>query len=177
MRTSWCTRPSKLRLPESTADTDSLLSCTALPIGSFSGPELPMHVVQPYATTWKPRCSRSSIRPAFFKYSVTARDPGASEVLTQGCDFRPSARALRASRPAPISTDGLEVLVHEVMAAMTTAPSFSSKLLAPSLTLAGPADGRIFCSASKALRKLAFTSGSSTRSCGRLGPASDGLIE
>ena len=47
MRTSWCTRPSKLRLPESTADTDSLLFWIALAIGGFSGPELPMQVVQP----------------------------------------------------------------------------------------------------------------------------------
>ncbi len=51
MRTSWWTRPSKLRLPESTADTDSLLSWIALPIGALSGPELPMQVVQPYAVT------------------------------------------------------------------------------------------------------------------------------
>jgi len=29
---------------------------------------------------------------------------------------------LRASSAAPIITDGLEVLVHEVMAAMTTEP-------------------------------------------------------
>src|SRR5690349_2176869 len=126
MRTSWWTRPSKLRLPDSTAETLSLLSLIALPIGSLSGPELPMQVVQPYATTLKPKCSRSSINPAFFRYSVTALDPGASEVFTHGLAVRPSARALRASRPAPIGTDGFDVLVHEVIAAITTAPSFNS---------------------------------------------------
>ena len=31
-------------------------------------------------------------------------EPGASEVFTQGLRFRPSARALRATRPAPIIT-------------------------------------------------------------------------
>ena len=47
MRTSWWTRPSKLRLPDSTAETDSVLSLIALPSGSLSGPLLPMQVVQP----------------------------------------------------------------------------------------------------------------------------------
>jgi hypothetical protein len=40
-------RPSKLRLPESTAATVSLPSSIALLMGSGSGPELPMQVVQP----------------------------------------------------------------------------------------------------------------------------------
>ena len=47
MRTSWCTRPSKLRLPDRTEATESLLSLTAFEIGALSGPELPMQVVQP----------------------------------------------------------------------------------------------------------------------------------
>ena len=83
---------------------------------------------------------------------MTASEPGASEVFTQGWLVRPSARALRASRPAPISTLGLEVLVQLVIAAIITAPSFSSKVLPLSVTVAGPFDGRAFCSASKALR-------------------------
>ena len=33
--------------------------------------------------------------------------------------------ALRASRPAPIITLGFDVLVHDVMAAITTSPCFS----------------------------------------------------
>jgi hypothetical protein len=40
-------RPSKLRLPESTAVTARSLSFTDAEISSFSGPELPMQVVQP----------------------------------------------------------------------------------------------------------------------------------
>ena len=48
--------------------------------------------------------------------------PGASEVFTQGFVRRPFATALRARSPAPIITLGFEVLVHEVIAAITTSP-------------------------------------------------------
>src|SRR3990167_10363459 len=48
--------------------------------------------------------SRSSCRPAAFRYSETTWLPGASEVFTHGLRVRPKARALRATRPAPIST-------------------------------------------------------------------------
>ena len=41
------TRPSKLRLPDSTAATTISLSSMALVTGASSGPELPMHVVHP----------------------------------------------------------------------------------------------------------------------------------
>ena len=47
MRTSGCTRPSKLRLPESTAQAMTSPALTAAEISGFSGPELPMQVVQP----------------------------------------------------------------------------------------------------------------------------------
>jgi hypothetical protein len=40
-------RPSKLRLPESTAAATRPFSSIAVAIGSASGPELPMQVVQP----------------------------------------------------------------------------------------------------------------------------------
>jgi hypothetical protein len=40
-------RPSKLRLPLSTEHTARSASLTAALISSGSGPELPMHVVQP----------------------------------------------------------------------------------------------------------------------------------
>ena len=43
-------------------------------------------------------------------------------VLTHGLDCRPFSAALRAIRPAPTITDGLEVLVQEVMEAMATMP-------------------------------------------------------
>jgi hypothetical protein len=53
---------------------------------------------------------------------VTTCEPGASEVFTHGLTFRPLATAFLARRPAAIRTLGLEVLVHEVMAAITTSP-------------------------------------------------------
>ncbi|MCY1231903.1 hypothetical protein D9M68_656720 [compost metagenome] len=86
-----------------------------------------MQVVQPKPTRLKPSASRSFCRPDLARYSPTTCDPGASEVLTHGLDFRPLATALRASRPAAISTDGLEVLVHDVIAAMATSPWPRSK--------------------------------------------------
>ena len=46
-RTCEWMRPSKLRFPESTAETTSPFSSTARLTGSGSGPELPMQVVQP----------------------------------------------------------------------------------------------------------------------------------
>src|SRR5919107_1871213 len=53
---------------------------------------------------------------------MTTLDPGASEVLTHGLEARPRSTALRASSPAASITDGLEVLVQLVMAAITTWP-------------------------------------------------------
>ena len=43
-------------------------------------------------------------------------------VFTHGLDVRPFSTALRASSAAPSITSGLEVLVHDVTAAITTAP-------------------------------------------------------
>src|SRR5918993_5603814 len=53
---------------------------------------------------------------------MTTLEPGASVVLTHGLLDRPLSTALRASRAAPIMTCGFEVLVQEVIAAITTAP-------------------------------------------------------
>ena len=43
-------------------------------------------------------------------------------VLTVGLTFRPRASAFRASNAAPTMTDGLLVLVHDVVTAMATEP-------------------------------------------------------
>src|SRR5690606_4373028 len=115
-------RPSKLRLPERTPAAIRPLSLIVFEIGPGSGPELPMQVVQPKPTRLKPSASRSVCRPDLARYSPTTCDPGASEVLTHGLVFRPLATALRARRPAAISTLGLEVFVQEVIAAMATSP-------------------------------------------------------
>src|SRR5712691_5960742 len=91
-------------------------------ISAGSGPELPMQVVQPNATKLNPSVSRSVCRPDFARYSATTCEPGASEVLTHGFTVSPFATALRASNPAPIITLGLDVLVQDVIAAITTSP-------------------------------------------------------
>src|SRR5438309_611805 len=80
----------------------------------------------------------------------------------------PFSTAFLASNPAPIMTDGFDVFVQLVIAAITTAPSsiFSWWLL--TLTSAD------FWPSERLLRKLERTSWSSIRSCGRRGPAKEG---
>src|SRR3954447_3361144 len=53
---------------------------------------------------------------------MTTLEPGASDVFTHGLRVSPRSTAFLASSAAPIMTDGLDVLVHDVIAAMTTAP-------------------------------------------------------
>src|SRR5919206_312858 len=65
---------------------------------------------------------------------MTTFEPGASDVLTHGLTFRPRSTALRASRPAPSMTDGFDVFVHDVIAAITTWPWSSLKLSPSSVT-------------------------------------------
>src|SRR5256885_10399376 len=115
-------RPSKLRLPDRTDTTARSPCSTAAEISGDSGPELPMHVVQPYPTRLNPSASRYSVSPARSRYSVTTFEPGASEVFTHGWTSSPRWAALRASTPAPSMTDGFEVFVQLVIAAITTRP-------------------------------------------------------
>ena len=65
-------------------------------------------------------------------------------VLTHGLRCSPFSTAFLASRAAPIITDGLEVLVHDVIAAIVTAPwSISNFVPSESSTWVG-LDGRPF---------------------------------
>src|ERR1700722_20886540 len=64
--------------------------------------------------------------PDFARYSVTTFDPGARLVFTHGLVNKPRSTAFFASKPAPKRTDGFDVLVQLVMAAMTTDPSATS---------------------------------------------------
>src|SRR4051812_17026005 len=68
---------------------------------------------------------------------MTTVEPGASEVLTQGFRVMPRAWAFFATRPAASMTEGLLVLVQLVMAAITTAPCLSLKVL-PSYVQGAP---------------------------------------
>src|SRR3954452_9627681 len=68
---------------------------------------------------------------------MTTLEPGARDVLTQGLRCRPRSTAFFASSPAATITNGLDVLVQEVMAATTTAPWSTSTSSPSSDTRAG----------------------------------------
>ena len=57
---------------------------------------------------------------------MTTFDPGASDVFTQLLVASPFSTAFFASSPAATSTDGFEVFVQLVIAAMTTEPFLTS---------------------------------------------------
>src|SRR6185369_3954733 len=112
---------------------------------------------------------------------MTTFDPGASDVFTHGFARRPFSTAFFAKSPAPMSTEGFEVFVHEVIAEMTTEPCSRSNPWPsdwtwtfvpagagrlPFLSFLSRKEGSVFSQAA-----LAVLSG--TRSCGRRGPASD----
>src|SRR5262245_10582905 len=90
-----------------------------------------MQLVQPKPTRLKPTLSSSFCRPDLSRYSATTWLPGASDVFTHDFGFRPLAAAFFATRPAATITLGFDVLVHEVIAAITTSP-WPMSCLAPS---------------------------------------------
>src|SRR3954451_12853329 len=53
---------------------------------------------------------------------MTTFDPGASDVFTHGLRSSPASTAFFASSAAPTITQGFDVFVQDVIAAMTTAP-------------------------------------------------------
>jgi hypothetical protein len=57
--------------------------------------------------------------------------------LTHGGVARPFSTAFLASRPAPTITDGLEVLVQLVMAAIATEPVWSGNVWPSTVTSTG----------------------------------------
>src|SRR5918997_110813 len=131
-------RPSKLRLPERTAATTRSFSSTAFEISSAKGPEFPMHVVQPYPTTSNFSSSRYGKRSEVSRYSVTTFEPGARLVFTCGATLRPFSTAFFARSPAPIMTDGFEVLVQLVIAAITAEPCVMEAFWPSRITVTAP---------------------------------------
>src|SRR5271156_3780052 len=127
-------RPSKLRLPLSIAHATRLPCLIAPAIASSTGPLLPIHVVHPYPTRLKRSFSSDSIRPARFRYWVTTFEPGARLVFTHGLTVSPRATAFFARIPAASITDGFEVLVQLVIAAITIEPWVSGNLPASECT-------------------------------------------
>src|SRR5260370_6302226 len=65
---------------------------------------------------------------------MTTLEPGASVVFTHGLRDRPASTAFFASRAAPTMTEGLEVFVQDVIAAITTQP-WSTQVSVPSSSL------------------------------------------
>ncbi len=57
---------------------------------------------------------------------MTTFEPGESVVLMYYLTLSPFSTAFLASKPAAIRTEGLDVLVQEVIAAITTEPWLSS---------------------------------------------------
>ncbi len=139
------------------------------------------------------------MRPARSRYSVTTREPGARLVLTHGLTSSPASTAFFARSPAASITDGFDVFVQLVIAAITTEPWPTDS---PS-SRTGGASGSIVPSVSTATSEeppssthrptsVGFGSGSrpsrnaatnepqtpcrGTRSCGRFGPATEGTI-
>src|SRR5512143_1007512 len=117
-------RPSKLRLPLSTDATTRSFSLTASETSCGSGPEFPMQVVHPYPTRLNFSLSRYVCSPAFARYSETTFEPGASDGFTHAGTVTPFSTAFFASNPAASMTEGFEVFVQLVIAAITTLPCF-----------------------------------------------------
>lgn len=78
--------------------------------------------MQPYPAVVKPILSKYSVSPDLLRYSVTTPEPGDKLVLMWGEIVIPFSTAFLASKPAATKASGLEVLVHEVMAARTIEP-------------------------------------------------------
>src|ERR1700733_8825121 len=80
---------------------------------------------------------------------MTTLEPGASVVFTHGLRSSPASTAFLATSAAPIMTDGLDVFVHDVIAAITTDPwstdvvvaSFSVTSTGAEARLLGPLSG------------------------------------
>src|SRR3954449_10729677 len=73
---------------------------------------------------------------------MTTLDPGASVVFTQGLVVSPRSTAFLASSAAPIITCGLEALVQEVIAAITTRPWTTNVSVPSSMTTRVGLEGR-----------------------------------
>ena len=98
-RTSALTRPSKLRLPDSTAAATRSLSLIALEISAGSGPELPMQVVQPKPTRLKPSLSRSFCRPDLLKIFADHLRAGRERGLHPRLDRKALGHRLAGEQP------------------------------------------------------------------------------
>ena len=125
----------------------------------------------------KPISSKYFVKPDLFKYSVTTFEPGDKVVLMYGLILIPLSIAFLATKPAPIMASGLEVFVHDVMAARTTEPCFNEcycplkvNLLSTFTFSAGTPNPLNPTLLGTQAVKSFLTSESGTLSCGLLGP-------
>ena len=81
---------------------------------------------------------------------MTTVEPGASEVFTQGWRRSPRSTAFLATSPAPSITEGFEVLVQLVIAAITTWP-WSSSTVSPFSSWTATASLVLTCTATSPL--------------------------
>ena len=102
---------------------------------------------------------------------MTTLLPGAKEVFTQGLTFRPSSLADLASKPAAIKTDGFDVFVQLVIAAMAISPSLSFVEFNWEVFIYF-----LFEVSNKVLIKFSSSFPTRTLSWGLFGPAKDGFI-
>ena len=121
MRTSGLMRPSKLRFPDRTDTTARSPAATASEMGGEQRPAVADAGGAAEADQVEPQLLQVRGEPGpFVVVHHDLRAGGQADVFTQGLAVRPFSTAFRASRPAATITDGLDVLVQEVMAAMTT---------------------------------------------------------
>ena len=86
-----------------------------------------MHVVHPYPTRWNPSASRYGRSPASFEIILHDLGSGREGRLHPGFHSRDLLlTAFLATNPAASRPSGFDVLVHEVIAAMTTEPCRTS---------------------------------------------------
>jgi hypothetical protein len=163
-------RPSKLRLP---------LSTPPPPDSSLTASATARAAARCCRCRW---CSRSP--PGGSSALQIRRQPGFGRNnrnhfrarretgLHPRLDLQAALHGLLREQPAASITEGFDVLVQLVMAAITTAPLSRFPRLADSFRNRGFSG---FCARPpNASWKFFFTSGRSTRSCGRFGPAIDG---
>jgi hypothetical protein len=117
-------RPSKLRLPESTPQTSRLPVSTAFAIaGQATDRSYRCRSCSRNPLRLKPRPSRSFAEIGLVEIICDHLRAGRERGFHPRFAFEARASALRARRPAATRTDGFEVFVQDVIAAMTTSPS------------------------------------------------------
>ena len=104
---------------------------------------------------------------------MTTREPGASDVLTQGFDVRPRSTALLATQAGGHHAPRVGGVGAAVIAAMTTSPSPARSVAVGQLD--GPVEPRSGSRPSGARGTRPARPTSDTRSWGRAGPARLGL--